>query len=368
MNKGLKIVFFGSTLVSTYWNRAATYYRGIIRALNRQGHSITFFEPDIYQHHEHRDISDPFWARVVVYAADDEQGVYRALQRAADADLIIKTGGVGVFDDLLEAAVLDLQSPRRLVAFWDVDPTATLARLYRLPADPFRQLIPRYDLILTYGGGEPVIKGYKALGAQDCVPIYNAIDPITHHPVTPDPVYQGILGFLGNRTPDREERVENFFFKAAEALPDERFLLGGNGWADAAMPDNVDYLGHIYTRAHNAFNCTPQAVLNISRKSTARYGFSPSARIFEAAAAGACLITDAWAGIEMFLTPGEEVLVARDSAEVVERLQALTREEAQGIGRAALRRTLAEHTYAHRATQLETVLDAQPVSVMSGLR
>ncbi|HXT37259.1 MAG TPA: hypothetical protein VN837_16925, partial [Chloroflexota bacterium] len=185
----MKIAFFGSSLVSAYWNGAATYYRGILRALHGLGHRVTFYEPDAYDRQAHRDIEDPSWATVVVYepgAVDAPSDVlWQALEEARQADLVIKASGVGIHDALLESAVLELQSPGRLVAFWDVDAPATLDRVGDNPADPFRALIPRYDLILTYGGGEPVIRAYEALGATVCVPIYNAVDPDTHHPVQP---------------------------------------------------------------------------------------------------------------------------------------------------------------------------------------
>jgi spore maturation protein CgeB len=225
--------------------------------------------------------------------------------------------------------------------------------------DPFRALIPRYDFVLTYGGGAPVVDAYTQLGARECVPIYNALDPHTHFPVPPDPRFEADLAFLGNRLPDREKRVEDFFLDVAAQLPEKTFVLGGSGWADKAMPENVRYAGHVFTRDHNAFNCTPKAVLNINRESMARYGFSPPTRIFEAAGAGACLITDAWEGIELFLEPEKEVLVARDGAEVVRRLAELTPERAAAIGSAAFRRILSEHTYAHRVEQLEALLDAR---------
>lgn len=351
----MNIAFFGSSLVSAYWNGAATYYRGIIRALAARGHSVTFCEPDAYERQAHRDIPDPDWARVVVYPATQD-AVERQLDAARGADLIVKASGVGVFDTFLERAVVELRGPGTLVAFWDVDAPATLDRVHADPADPFLRLIPRYDLVLTYGGGPPVVDAYEALGARRCVPVYNALDPDTHHPVPPDPRFAGDLAFLGNRLPDREARVEEFFLRAAESLPERTFLLGGNGWQDKPAPANVRVLGHMYTRDHNAFNCTPLAVLNISRESMARYGYSPATRVFEAAGAAACVITDAWTGLELFLEPGREALVARDGREVASLLASLTPDRARRIGEAAYRRILAEHTYAHRAEQFERVL------------
>ena len=351
-----KIAFFGSSLVSAYWNGAVRYYRGIVRALDARGFDITFYEPDAYDRQKHRDIADPAWARVVVYPSDGTAGVERALDDARSADIIVKTSGVGVFDELLEAAVLDVKAPHATAIFWDVDAPATLDRLEHNPSDPLRALIPRYDAVLTYGGGDPVVRAYTAVGARLCVPIYNALDPSTHFPVEADPRFAADLGFLGNRLPDREARVEAFFLDAAARLPDRTFLLGGNGWQDKPMPSNVRYAGHVYTRDHNAFNCTPSAVLNISRESMARYGFSPATRVFEAAGAGACIVTDRWNGIELFLEPGAEVLVAESGQDVAEHVVALDPVRARRIGAAAKRRIRAEHTYAHRAMQLDALL------------
>jgi spore maturation protein CgeB len=356
---GLNIAFFGSSLVSAYWNGAATYYRGMIRALNARGHRVTFYEPDAYSRQQNRDIPDPDWARVVVYPGEGEDGVERVLDQARSADLIVKASGVGVFDELLERRVLEIRRPGTLVAFWDVDAPATLDRIENDLSDPFRALIPQYDMILTYGGGDPVVRAYERFGAKQCVPIYNALDPSTHFPVAPDPKFEGDLGFLGNRLPDREARVEEFFLRAAALLPEQTFILGGSGWGDKGMPSNVRYVGHVYTADHNAFNCTPKAVLNISRESMARYGFSPATRVFEAAGAGVCLITDHWVGLEMFLEPGHEILVAHDGAEVAEIMRELTPERAKSLGDAARRRVLAEHTYDQRVLLLEKLLDAK---------
>jgi len=360
----MNIAFFGSSLVSAYWNGAATYYRGVLRALAARGHRIRFYEPDAFDRQRHRDIPDPEWAEVVVYAGDtgDETGVRAALADAVAADLVVKASGVGVFDRLLEAEVAALRRPDGSVplrAFWDVDAPATLERLAADPRDPFAALVPRYDLIFTYGGGAPVVRGYHALGARECVPVYNALDPSTHHPATRDFRFAADLAFLGNRLPDREARVEEFFFRAASEWAEGRFLLGGCGWESRSLAANVRWAGHVYTHEHNAFNCTPRAVLNITRESMARFGFSPATRVFEAAGAGACLITDAWEGIELFLEPGREVLVARDGAEVAEQVRGLGPEQARRIGEAARRRILAEHTYAHRALQIEEALEGR---------
>jgi spore maturation protein CgeB len=351
------LAFFGSSLVSAYWNGAATYYRGIVRALAERGWRVTFYEPDAYDRQAHRDMPDPDWARVVVYSGSDPEAPARALDEARHADVIVKASGVGVFDAWLEAAVASLRGTGPICLYWDVDAPATLDRLHADPADPLRALLPSFDLVLTYGGGDPVCRAYAALGARRCVPIYNAVDPRTHHPVPREPRFLGDLGLLANRLPDREARVEEFFLRPAAARPKHRFRLGGSGWAGKALPDNVECVGHVPTRDHNAFNCSPLAVLNVNRDSMARYGHSPATRVFEAAGAGACLITDAWPGLEAFLEPGREVLVAANGDDVGAHVDALSPARAIAIGDAARRRVLQGHTYAHRVAALEALLD-----------
>lgn len=357
---GLKISFYGSSLVSSFWNGAATYYRGIIKALNENGHSITFYEPDAYNRQQNRDMEEPEWANVVVYKPE-KHALLDALEQGSDADIIIKASGVGVFDTELEKAVLEIRKPNQTIIFWDVDAPASLERINNNPKDPFIKLIPQYDLILTYGGGDAVVKAYKNFGAKSCTPIYNAVDPDTHYPVMPDEKFNCDMAFLGNRLPDREVRVEEFFFSAAEVLPEKSFILGGNGWHDKSMPRNVNYIGHVSTNLHNAFNSTPLTVLNICRESMARYGFSPATRVFEAAGAGSCIITDIWKGIDTFFEPGKEILLAGSGEEVAFILDSLTPAEAKRIGQSAHKKVTEFHTYKQRAREFEQVLNYKKV-------
>lgn len=351
----MKIAFYGSSLLSAYWNGAATYYRGMLRALAGRGYEVVFYEPDAFDRQKHRDIDPPGWARVVVYEATEE-AARKVIAEAAQADVVVKASGVGVFDDLLLEGVVAAARPRAVKLFWDVDAPATLAELRANPDHPSHRILPRLDAVLTYGGGPPVIRAYEAMGARVCRPIYNALDPTTHHPVPKQERFEGDLNFLANRLPDREARVEQFFLDAAARLPERRFLLGGNGWDDKPMPENVRRIGHVGTGDHNAFNTSSLAVLNVARDSMAEVGFSPATRVFEAAGAGGCLITDAWEGIELFLQPDEEVLVARDGREVAEHLQALTPEKAAAIGEAARQRILSEHTYDRRGAEVDALL------------
>jgi spore maturation protein CgeB len=349
----MRIAFFGSSLVSSYWNGAATYYRGIGRALAERGHAIVFHEPDAYDRQAHRDIPDPPWAEVVTWEPSPARA--RQLVRSVrEFDVVVKTSGVGVLDAELESEVAALRGPVRI--FWDVDAAATLDGLEGDEHDPLRALVPEFDLVLTYGGGDPVVERYGELGAAACVPVYNGVDPDTHYPVEPEARFSCDLAFLGNRLPDRERRVEEFFVAAASRAPARSFLLGGSGWEGKALPANIRLLGHVGTAEHNALNSTPLAVLNVTRDSMVANGWSPATRVFEAAGAAACLITDAWPGIDLFLEPGREVLVAEDGDEVAAHLEALDPSQAAAIGRAARDRVLRDHTYAQRAEQVDELL------------
>lgn len=348
----MRITFFGSSITSAYWNGAATYYRGICRALHRLGHSPVFVEQDIYDRQRHRDMEeDPEYAQVVIcrdlYELDGE------LDRARESGLVIKCSGVGRYDDYLARAVLKTRTDRNRVVYWDVDAPHTLDIALREPNGEFRDLVPNYDAVLTYGGGPKVLEGYQMLGAKTVELIYNALDPDIHHPVPADPAFSCDLLFVGNRLPDRESRVRVFFLEAANICPSHRFLLGGEGWSDLPLPPNVRYLGHVPTGLHNRLNCSARLVLNINRQSMADYGYSPPTRIFEAAGAGACIVTDRWDGIESFLEPGREVLVASNPEEVAAYVSTVSLEQAENIGRCALERVLTEHSYKHRGRQLQ---------------
>jgi spore maturation protein CgeB len=357
----MKLFVFGSSLTSSYWNGAATYYRGIYKSLHALGHDVTFAEPNIYGRQQKRDAGNLDYARILVYQTPRD--LDHMLAEAAGADLVVKHSGVGADDEFLERAVLDLQSPTTDVAFWDVDAPATLARVEENPADPFRRLIPQYDFIFTYGGGPPVVEHYLHLGARNCHPVYNALDPDTHHPVAPDPALACDLAFVGHRLPDRERRVEEFFLRAAELAPDLRFILGGEGWAGKPLPPNVCWIGHVATADHNRVNCSARMVLNINRESMADIGFSPPTRVFEAAGAGACLITDSWPGVDQFFALRREILVASSAEGVVRWLRTLSDEDAREVGDAMRARALRDHTYALRARQVDSILSASRIDL-----
>jgi spore maturation protein CgeB len=354
----MKIFVFGSSITSSYWNGAATYYRGMYKQLHALKHHIVFAEPDAYGRQQHRDAGDFSYVESIIYRAEEEISGW--LHHASSCDLVIKHSGVGVFDALLEERILGCRSAKTRAAFWDVDAPATLARVEADPADPFRRLVPEYDFIFTYGGGPAVVEQYKRLGAANCHPIYNALDPETHYREQADLGLCCDLVLVANRLPDRERRVEEFFLRAAELAPEMRFNLGGEGWAGKQLPPNVRWIGHVGTHDHNRVNCSARMVLNLNRDSMAHVGFSPPTRIFEAAGAAACVITDSWNGIDQFFEPGEEILVASDGYEIVQHLRSCSPNCAREIGRNMRKRALRDHTYALRARQFQAIIENVP--------
>jgi spore maturation protein CgeB len=319
LSSGLDVVFFGSDAVDD----DAAYHHGILGALAERGH------------------------RVAVHRADPAV-MLAAVPRAADADVILKASGEGVLDAMLDGAVLGQRRPGQRIMYWDAHAHATLRRLDGDPSR-YRAKIPRFDLVFTSSGGDTVVRGYEAIGARRCVPLHVALDPDAQPPATPTPAFAAALSLLASPGPGGDvAHVDAFFFAAARALPERRFVLGGSGWDAASLPFGVRWAGEVGPAARAAFHASAGVVLHLGRE-----GDGPEARLLEAACAGACVISDAWEGLDRFLTPGREVLVARDGQDVARLLRALGPGEARAIGQAARRRVLAEHTYARRAAVLE---------------
>jgi spore maturation protein CgeB len=350
----MKIFVFGASILTSYWNGAATYYRGCYKYLAQRGHEITFVSPDAFDRKQHHDDGNFSYVKAFYYEPTRD-GISQMLELARGADVVVKHSGLGVDDALVERRVLELQ-PQCVVVFWDVDAPATLGRIKNDPHDPFHHDVSRYDAILTYGGGPKAREGYLGEGARAYYSIYNGLDPETHYPVAPDPSLACDVAFLGNRLPDREARVEELFLRAATLAPEKQFLLGGEGWGDKPMPHNVRWVGHVSTSDHNRFNCSAGMVMNVNRASMADFGFSPPTRVFEVSGAGTCMLCDDWPGIDDCFEPGCEILVIRTAEDVVKALHDHDSASLRRIGDAFHARGLQDHTYRQRALQAERAL------------
>ncbi len=358
----MRIAFFGSSLVSAYWNGAATYYRGLLRALAARGHDITFYEPDAFERQRHRDIDDPDWCRVIVYPAN-EAAMLDALGAARDADVIVKASGVGVFDDLLEEAVLEVAPTGRAGHLLGCGcagyPRSAGRRERSVRANSSRSTTSSSPTAADRASSRAISDGARA-------PAFRSTTRSTRRRITRlRPTRAGPATFCSSATVCRIGKRASGI---SSSTPRRRRRIAVSCSAATAgqarhCPANVKPIGHVFTHQHNLLNGSALAVLNVNRDSMAAFGWSPPTRVFEVAGAAGCLITDAWEGIEAFLTPGEEVLVAANGMEVASLLEELSPQRARAIGEAAHRRVLAEHTYAQRAELVDRVLSGRRAEV-----
>lgn len=345
----MKIAFYGAGLLGSGNANAAAYFRGMIKALSRRGHDLTLYHPD-----QDSPQSAPEGARLVCYGAA-VPAVCEAAAKAAAADVVIHAGGQGnaPLSDVFTAA-----QPGALKIWWDADWIATTTELKADPDHPMRRHLREANCVLTRDGGAAAMDTYLALGARDCVTVHGAVDPDLYHPVAAELHFAAGLAFLGDRADERLERVTHYFLEPAAELADFRFLLGGAGWDGEDRPPNVTYVGEPSERERNAFRGSPKSVLHVADAATPPVGVAPPARVLEAAAAAACVVSDPWLGVESFLKPGEEILVARDGKDVADLVRSTALAKARDIGKRALRRIRRDHTYERRAEALDRLFRA----------
>ena len=345
----LKITIFGLTISSSWGNGHATPYRAIVRALQRRGHRVVFYERDETYYARRRDFSSCSYCELVLYAAWDEVR-RRALHDASSADVVLVASycpeGARIADE-----VLALAGPLRV--FYDLDTPVTLANLKNGGLDYLRaDQIPAFDLYLSFTGGRVLDELEQVRGARCARALYGCVDPDVHTRVAPRAEFACTLSYMGTYSPDRQHKLESLFLEPARRLPEAKFLLAGSlyPWG-IAWPGNVRIHEHVASGEHPALYSSSRLTLNLTRDGMARYGFCPSGRFFEAAACGTPLVSDYFEGLETFFAPGEEIFLAREAEDVVEALGASDAELARMAARAS-ERTLSEHTGDCRAEQL----------------
>ena len=347
--RSLSIVVLGLSITSSWGNGHATTYRALLKALHARGHDVLFLERDTPWYRAHRDLPCPPFGRTRLY--DGVEALEEKwLAAIRDADLVIV--GSYVPDGI---AVCDLVNrlARGVTAFYDIDTPVTLSALaagscaYLSPGQ-----VPWFDLYLSFTGGPTLALLERRYGARMARPLYCAVDPETHYPVSGEQYWD--LGYLGTYSPDRQPTVDRLLTATAQSLPDGRFAVAGPQYpAEIDWPRNVDRIEHLPPERHSAFYCRQRFTLNVTRADMIRTGYSPSVRLFEAAAAGVPIISDAWAGIDEFLVPGQEILIAASTSDVLGYLADLPDGEPRAIAERARARVLAQHTAAHRAAALE---------------
>ncbi|WP_052027091.1 CgeB family protein [Rhodovulum sp. PH10] len=348
----LNIVVLGLSITSSWGNGHATTYRALIEALAARGHAVTFLERDVAWYRANRDLADPPWCRVALYRDFAELGRFAPLVR--DADLVI----VGSFvPEGAAVARWATDTAAGITAFYDIDTPVTLAGLVRGDIDYLdAAVIPLFDLYLSFTGGPTLALIEQTFGARAARPLHCAVDPKIHAPQDVSPTLA--LGYIGTYSPDRQPPLERLLIEPARRLPQMSFAVAGPQYPpDIAWPANVARIDHLPPHEHARFYCSQRFTLNVTRADMVAAGFSPSVRLFEAAACGVPIITDRWAGLDTFFTPGTEILIADGGAEVMEILREMPEERRRAIADAARRRVLRDHTAEHRAAELEAHVD-----------
>jgi spore maturation protein CgeB len=351
----MKIVIFGLTISSAWGNGHATLWRGLCRALHASGHDVVFFERNAPYYQEHRDMHGADWCRLQLYR-DWSEISHAAVRELADADAGIVTS---YCPDGRAASrlVLDSNTPRKV--YYDLDSPVTLHRLARgeevsyLPAEGLRD----FDLVLSYAGGAALDGLTRQTGARRVAPLYGSVDPAVHRPVPPVVRCRNDLSYLGTYSADRQTALEDLFIAPARLRREHCFALAGSQYPpDFPWTENMLYFRHMPPPDHPAFFCSSRLTLNVTRAPMAAIGYCPSGRLFEATACGAAVISDCWEGLDTFFTPGRELLVARDTGDVLAALE-LSETERQQICEAGRARTLACHTAKARAGELARMLE-----------
>ncbi len=356
----VRISFLGLTITSAWGNGHATTYRSLLQALHARGHSISFLEKDVPWYREHRDLAAPAFCDVTLYREWPEATPWLA-QAARESDLVILGS---YFPDGIAAAQFLFDHARGCpVFFYDIDTPITVARLRdEGETEALRAAdVPRYDAYLSFTGGPILDELRTRFGAQRAYPLYCSVDPASHTPQPVDERFRCALSYLGTYSADRQPKLQSLFVETAEAVPTERFLLAGAQYPEElGWPNNVWRFPHVPPAEHSSFYCSSRFTLNLTRDSMVAAGWSPSVRLFEAAACGAAIISDHWPGLDQILTPGKEILLAATTADVLRILRQTPENERQALGAAARARILAEHTSAQRAAELEAIAASIP--------
>ncbi|ACM21590.1 glycosyltransferase, putative [Geotalea daltonii FRC-32] len=344
----MKIVIFGLSITSSWGNGHATTYRGLVRELAKLGHEILFLERDVPWYATSRDLPSPPYCRTVLYNSVDlllsDYG-----REIIEADCVI----VGSYvPDGIEIGRWVTRKAKGITAFYDIDTPVTLAKLERGDCEYLNpELIPIYRLYLSFTGGQILERIREQYGAREAVPLYCSVDPEVHYPMQQPARWD--LGYLGTYSTDRQSPLERMLCETANLWKEGRFVVAGAQYpAGIAWPDNMKHIEHLPPEQHRDFYSAQRFTLNITRKYMIQAGYSPSVRLFEAAACAVPVISDQWPGIEEFFIPGEEILLASTAEEVLGYLRELSDEDRQAMGQRARKRVLRSHTAGRRATEL----------------
>jgi spore maturation protein CgeB len=347
----VKIVIFGLSVTSSWGNGHATTYRSLLKGLHDRKHRIVFFEKNQEWYASNRDLPNPEFCEIRLF--EDWPAILPVVRRELEGcDVAV---AASYFPNGLQAVPEILDSKAPVKAFYDIDTPITVAKLRTGGADYLQaHQVPGFDLYFSFTGGPMLAELESEFGARKAVPLYCSIDPQQYYPRKSSRRYECDLSYMGTYAADRQPKFDRLFSTPAAELPQMKFLLAGSQYpAKPKWPKNVRHINHLSPRWHPHFYSSSRLTLNITREAMVAYGFSPSVRLFEAAACGAAIVSDFWAGLDTFLQTGEEILIAEDSRQMVSFLKVMDESQLRTIGKLARERVLAEHSSTRRAAEFE---------------
>jgi spore maturation protein CgeB len=344
----MRIVIFGLSITSSWGNGHATTFRALCAALHQRGHDVLFYERNVEWYASNRDLPEPPYCTVRLY--NDWQQIRPEVRRELAAADVAMVGSY--FPDAIAAINEIADSPVPAKCFYDIDTPITVAALRARGATEYLRAsqIPIFDLYLSFTGGPLLTELEQRFGARQAVPLYCSFDPDKYHRVPREPRFACAMSYMGTFALDRQPKIEEMLCAPARLVPNERFIIAGPLYPqDVRWPHTVEHICHLEPRYHPALYSSSRLVLNVTRRDMVMAGYSPSVRLFEAAACGATIVSDDWPGLDTFFTPGKEILLPVSSSDVVKYLQ----DDLSAIGRAAQARVLSAHTSSHRAAEFE---------------
>jgi spore maturation protein CgeB len=361
----VKIVIFGLSITSSWGNGHATTFRALARALHQRGHRIVFFERDQEWYASNRDMPEPPFCKTQIYEHWNDI-LPSARRELKDCDVAM----VGsYFPDAMQAIPEVFDSQAVVKSFYDIDTPITMGQLRSGDAEYLkREQLPGFDIYFSFTGGPLLRELQQKYGAKAAVPLYCSVDTEKYRSAPIRSEYRCDFSYMGTYAADRQPKIEELLCVPARHLPEKKFLVAGPQYpAQVKWPENVAVVTHLEPRFHASFYSSSRFTLNVTRREMVLAGYSPSVRLFEAAACGTTIISDTWPGLETFFTPGQEILLADSHKKVVDYLNGMGEAEIQGIGKAAQERVLADHTSRKRALQFEAYL-AKDAMLASGER
>lgn len=352
----MNIAIFGLSITSSWGNGHATTFRALCSAVHSRGHRIVFFERNVEWYENNRDLPEPPYCEVRLY--DEWKEVVRPVReqlRSCDVAVVGSyfPDGIAALDEVLASNV-------QIKAFYDIDTPITLSQLHQHGKTDYvlKRHLSNLDLYFTFTGGPALSELESEFGVPFAVPLYCSVDPERHRPLPPSPDFACDLSYMGTYAQDRQPKIEELLCTPARRLPQKKFLVAGPQYPEGiSWPGNVRRVMHLEPRFHAPLYCSSRMTLNITRRDMVMAGYSPSVRLFEAAACGAAIVSDNWPGLETFFRPGTEILLPVGSDDVIRYLSGYLDRELKAIGEAARERVLASHSNTARAREFEQAVE-----------